>query len=359
MKKNIYITIVPNIINEGGMARNKAFFDFFKNRNDLHIFNLKYKNIFQRFFQTLLLIKILITTNKANIFIHETVLVSLFPLKMFKYDLFARFFLRIMITADEKNNLFIEINDLPFEQAKDLDLEFHYGQENFQKSIFGLKNAKYAFASSLMKDYSIEKYKIKNKCETIINAGPKRSSGNSNQIETVKTLINKDKVSYVYCGTLNKGRQIEKMLETFESKNNYSQLFLLGADGEWIKERKNSSKIYYLGNFEEDTAHSLVSLFDVGLVPYDNTRFYYNICYPTKISFYLTAGLPVICTPLKELKYWFCDKNFVIFEDIDNWNDLFSTIQKKSLSEIRKGLNQLDYTWEHILKNSGVNNFFS
>lgn len=358
MKKNIYITIVPDIVDEGGMARNRAFFEFLKNRENIHILNLRYTNNFLRIFQTFYLSYLLLFFRKKNIFIHETVLVSLFPLKLFKYNFFVYFFARIIRSNDKNNHLFIEINDLPFEQARDLGLKLHLGQKNFQKAIFNLERAQYAFASNLMKEYTVGKYKIINRCEIIINAGPELRTNKTKEVEAVKALINEDKISYVYCGTLNKGRQIEKIMEIFSFLNKSSQLFLLGAEGEWIKSFETSKNIHYLGNFDENTAHSIVSLFSVGLVPYDNTKFYYNICYPTKISFYLTAGLPVVCTPLRELQYWFSNKKYLIFEDIENWNNFFCNLDKRSIYEFGRNLNTIEYTWENILEKSGINNFF-
>jgi hypothetical protein len=34
---------------------------------------------------------------------------------------------------------------------------------------------------------------------------------------------------------------------------------------------------------------------DVGLIPYDDSREYYNIAYPTKLSSYIVAGIPFLC----------------------------------------------------------------
>lgn len=357
MKRNVYITIVPEKITEGGMARNRAFFNFISDRKDIDVFNLKYVGILKRVFQVVYLSYILLKSRKKNIFIHETVLVSLFPLKLFKYHFFSSFFNTIIRSCDKNNLLFIEINDLPFEQAKDLELEYHSGQENFQKSIFSLKNAGFVFASHLMMKYAKDKYNLSNYCETIVNAGPKLDKNIYSDEPHIKKYLNPNKINLVYSGTLNKGRQIEKLIEIF-SQNKSVQLFLLGSDGEWLEDEKTDN-IFYLGNHDEKKAQCIVSLFDIGLVPYDNSRFYYNICYPTKVPFYLTAGLPVICTPLQEMEYWFSDKKYVIFEKIEEWNNLLLKINIDFLHHSKKTLNTEEYTWNHILENSGLNKFFN
>ncbi len=347
MSKLLYITHIIDGENDGGMARNKAFFKYFKEKN-AKIFNLYDHNLFFRLFKvfSFLLHSLFFRNNK--IFVHLGTIFNIFPKQLLRTKLGYSIFKLFLVFIAKRNNLYIEVNDLPYEQAKDLNLF----QENFyfifQKNIFdNTLKMNYVFASNEMEKYVLEKYSInKNSSQVIINGAP--------ILEKDVSLVSLEKYSdykskYIYVGTLARGRGIEEIISVFNKTDSY--LFLIGSGGEWLQELLNSiTNIIYLGSFAEQEAMMITAQCDYGIMHYDSSKFYYNLCYPTKNSFYISAGINVISTKLIETQNVISKFNIFLFEDIENWkqvienpNDYFS-----NLSKIDEHIKEKFY-WEDLL----------
>lgn len=246
-----------------------------------------------------------------TIFIHYAIFASLFTQKITTNQFFLKALFVLLKNIDSRNTLIVEVNDLPFEQAIDLELPRNH-MDRFDSMIFDLKLAKYIFASELMAEYVAIKFHLDpRRCSVLLNGGPPPPA-------RVKTDSDSKIIKFVYAGTLNRGRQIEAMLRVFAGSEHL--LFLLGVGGGWIEsEFSLFNNIKYIGALEEKEAHSFVATCDMGVIPYDDSRFYYNICYPTKASFYITAGLPILTTNLNELRRHF-DSQSAIFLNLDKWH---------------------------------------
>ena len=257
--------------------------------------------------------------------------------------LFKLFFKKIIIN----NRIIIEINDLKWEQAKDLELKIKKREFKLQKMTLNIKNVEYVFASNEMKNYVIEKYNVNKKNAYVcINGGLPLEL--NNKLDKDKLLPQKGKLNFVYAGTLNKGRQIEKLIKIFKKlENKELNLILLGEGGEWLKSL--SKNIVYLGNLPEVDAQRIVSLCDVGIVPYDSERFYYNLCYPTKNSFYITSGIPLLITPLKE------SMNVLFVKKIEEWE---SFIEKLSVFEVELKKVKVKEIWKNYEWNFLIEKLF-
>lgn len=185
-KKNIYYTREILNITEGGISRDKAFYEYFENKEIWEILYLKTnRNVFIKIFQM--------------------------------YKEIKRLFKLILNKISCENKLILEINDLVYEQAIDLELLTFKEQkrvERFQKELLSIKNATYIFAAEEMRKYAIKKYNLKKrKTYTCINGAIGLDS--FYKIEKLEEII---EIKCIYAGTLNKGRQIEKMIDLFENK---------------------------------------------------------------------------------------------------------------------------------------------
>lgn len=343
---NYYITNISENINEGGMARNNAFYKYFI-CNDYNIINLNSTSKLIRVFNIFYFIYVCIFFRKKNIFIHIGVIKKNLPPSIFiKYLRF--FFKKIIYHLDKNNKLTVEVNDLSYEQAFDLGLPINENIKKFQKDVFNLKNAKFIFASEQMRIYTEYKYiKYNNLTSTILNGSPKLDS--TIQLDTtIVNLLDNLKNKAIYSGTLNKGRDIEKLINIFNDIQNWN-LILIGSNGEWLSEEILPPNVYYLGNFVENVAHRIVSKCDLGLLPYDSSKFYYNICYPTKVPFYLAAGVPILSVPLRELQSYKYD-NSIVFLSIENWNKYLNNLKLFYSHSLK--INKENYTWEKILINT-------
>ncbi|KIC63435.1 glycosyltransferase family protein [Chryseobacterium taiwanense] len=342
---NIYITHLPQTIKEGGMARNNAFFNYFS-QNQIYTVNVFNTIFFFRFLFTLkAILELSIRKNKA-IFIHQGTLLYLFPIKILKVNFIFKFVLFILKRSSNRNQLTVEINDLPYEQAVDLELFVDSFYLKFEKTLFSFKDVHFIFASHEMEAYVKEKFNLI-KTEVIINGGEKFKNS---FLDIKYEWENSSVISFIYAGTLDKGRQIEDLILLFNNRENV-QLILIGLNGEWINKEYCSENIIYLGNFEEKIAHQIVSKCDIGIIPYNANRFYYNLCYPTKASFYITAGISFLSTPLLELKNVFEKYNCIFFKDINEWDSFLENLEENTITEkneIIKNINE-KFTWNYLL----------
>ena len=62
---------------------------------------------------------------------------------------------------------------------------------------------------------------------------------------------------------------------------------------------------------------SLISQFDIGMIPYDVSQDFNKYCYPMKLFEYFSMGIPVLTTPIKELSY-FSDLVYIA-KDSNDW----------------------------------------
>lgn len=318
------------------------------------VYNLFNKNIFKRLYLTANIFLMLFFSRKKTILIHQGTWGYLFPIPIFKYRL-AQFLMTSTINHCSKNNkLIYEINDLTYEQSIDLELELKYPRVSkiWQDKLLGSRNCHYIFAAHEMERYASQKYSIQScKTSVVLNGAPPLSQEKPNQLSSRKMdWIHSNKLRFVYAGTLNRGRQIEEVIAIFGRIQNVL-LILLGAEGDWIQEEKLPLNVIYLGSLAESEAHYVVSKCDMGLIPYDENRLYYNICYPTKVPFYLMAGIPILSTPLKELQQLYVDKDMFLFSPLGSWSDTIGSLTIMELDNMKQHVldNKDSLTWDSVL----------
>ena len=347
MNKTYYIGHFSEDFNDGGQSRNKAFMHYYAKRNAL-IIPVYSANPFVRFGFLLNVLKIMLFSKNNIFFIHQGTLIVLFPMLILKYDWIRALVFKLLQYTANRNDVTIEVNDLPYEQAKDLELFVDETYKVFQEKLYALKLAKYVFASHEMGKYINDTFKLN--YEVIIN-GSNEVNDFSNS-EAIHYCFNSTETKFIYAGGLNKGRQIESLISAFSNRKEV--LILIGEWGEWMSDYELSSNIFYLGKFQEDYAHYLTSKCDVGIIPYDESRFYYNICYPTKASFYITAGIPFLSTPLLELKNIFEKSGMVYFVPFKEWDTFIDSFVASSLIGIKEKIDveKHNFYWEELLNNS-------
>jgi hypothetical protein len=344
MTKIYYIGHVAEGFNDGGQSRNKAFMHSFATKDAL-ILPIYSANVFIRLYYWINAVKFMLFSKKNEIFIHQGTLVVLFPFPVLKLELLRKLVFRLIERTNSRNDVTIEVNDLPYEQSKDLELTVQEIDRVFQDNLYQLKNAKYVFASHEMGKFVHKKFNVNYK--VVINGSSNLKDFSDDRI--LPDCFNSNETKFIYAGGLNKGRQIELLITKFSGKKEV--LILIGEWGGWLSEYELPSNVFYLGKFKEDYAHYLTSKCDVGLIPYDENRFYYNICYPTKASFYITAGIPFLSTPLLELKNVFEDRKMVYFVPFNDWDKFITDFDKSNLVGIKEIINNEKHAfyWKELL----------
>jgi glycosyltransferase involved in cell wall biosynthesis len=349
---NFYIKHFKGVAIEGGAVRNEAFYQHFRSQSGVIIKDVAATNIFFRIVNALSFIAYFRLRHADHIFMHMGGIFVLFPTFIFKTSL-AGFVFNFLGQISKNHNLHIEVNDLPYEQSRDLQLPQQTFFQSFQRELFKLKDVTFHFASVSMRKYAVDFYGLKEEqCQVLINGSDKLSEPDVSIADLLKDL-DPDKLKYVYVGSLNRGRQIEDLIAIYAQVGHY--LLLLGPGGEWIDhelQNKQIQNIKYLGTFSDQVALQISSLCDVGVIPYDDSRFYYNMCYPTKVSFYLAAGLPILCTKLVETQQVLSDINVAQFLSINKWKNFISENSRDELYILKQNVLQHrhNFYWSSILK---------
>jgi hypothetical protein len=153
----IYIYHLYDKVNEGGMARNNAFHEKFKTL-DSKMFNVFTKNIAKRLLKLLQFIIILIVSKSKTIFIHQGTFFYLCTIPILRVTIFRRVIINLLKYSSNKNKVIFEINDLPYEQSKDLKLKVDTIFQILQIELYRIKKCKFIFASFEMQNYAERNY---------------------------------------------------------------------------------------------------------------------------------------------------------------------------------------------------------
>jgi glycosyltransferase involved in cell wall biosynthesis len=328
----LYFGHLNEKLNDGGLSRNLAFYHHHINYG-AKVQNIFQDNKFKRVLNSITIFIVLFFSTNKRIFIHQGTIIYLFPMS--------------------RNHLIIEVNDLPYEQSIDLELPINIIDKKFEDALYSLKNCFYIFASQEMNEYVKRKFRIKEEhSEAIINGSTNLYVNNIDLTDSYDWI---DQLEYkcVYAGTLNKGRQIESLLKLF-TEITHINLILLGDWGEWLYNYNLPLNVSYLGNKSHCIAQQIVSKCDFGLIQYNADRFYYNLCFPTKISFYLTSGLPVLTTPLTELKNHFINSECVYFVEFDKWKEFLLSVTPEFIDNAKMNAKKesVNYEWTSVFTSS-------
>jgi glycosyltransferase involved in cell wall biosynthesis len=162
---------------------------------------------------------------------------------------------------------------------------------------------------------------------------------------------------FIYAGSVNKEREIEKLLDCFtkESLKAYS-LLILSRDYEFLLKKYNHNKnIHFIGPVAHDEVKNYIlkSKFAINFMP-DKEPF--NQQTSTKFLEYAALKIPVITTDYKWIKdfqkeegssFFYLDndlKNFT-WENISSFNYSFPDLKK--------------WSWKNQIRKSGVLNFLN
>ena len=169
--------------------------------------------------------------------------------------------------------------------------------------------------------------------------------------------ISKDKNIFLYQGSLNSGRGIEILLETFKelSKENKKVVIVFMGYGELEKEIKKIAEeyknIYFHKAVSPDVLLDYTSSADFGISTIEDSCLSYRYCLPNKMFEYLMAEIPVIVSHLYEMKRLVEENKVGIVARENSSNGLKEAINKvlkldkyklqKNIIEVKK-----IYNWE-------------
>lgn len=244
----------------------------------------------------------------------------------------------------------ISVEDLPLLQCRDLDYSLEVPASLlafWERRVFNLVD-EYWFSSQTMADIQTTHLHLKpQKVRVVKNGCP------SVTIST-PTTNKRDRIRFVYAGTLAKSRGVEALLSTFrEMPFPLAELHLCGIDGEWILHEPFDSRVCYYGALPAKSAVRVVKNCDVGIIPYPE-RGYFQIAYPIKLSLYIASGLSVLSTNLTEPRRVIEEERVGLIVDQSNLGHQIAWLaeHREEVEEwkMKARMAAPRFTWEGILK---------
>lgn len=212
-----------------------------------------------------------------------------------------------------------------------------------------------------MEHYCKKKYNLPEHVSCIWSSGV-----NTNLFRPTYQIINDNNhiLSLIYHGSVNSNRSIQnvvKALSIIRSKNIFFSI--LGAgDGidkieKLIKESGLSKTIKILKSVPYEEIPSIINSHNIGILPFAKWPGW-NTSSPIKLFEYLACGIPVIATRISAHLNVLKDKNFVIWADSDNPQDIAKAIiqayekheQFASFGREARKFVVNNYTWEKQLQ---------
>lgn len=109
--------------------------------------------------------------------------------------------------------------------------------------------------------------------------------------------------------------------------------------------------VFYYGAQNRETLPNIVKQFDVCIIPYDTDHEFNRYCYPMKLFEYFYLGMPIVSTPIEELKKF---PNFVMIgKDAKSWKIHIKNLLSEKWSENKKVKQRelaLNNSWKNKLE---------
>jgi len=222
--------------------------------------------------------------------------------------------------------------------------------EKVEKSI--VPKLKYCITVNIsIANWFEDKYKVK---FNVI-----RNIGNPPNINKIKSreelgLPTDKKIVLIQGAGINIQRGAEETVEAFQYIND-AVLFIIGGGDvieqlkQMVKDLKLEDKVFIKGKIPADELYHYTSNVDLGLTVDKDNNINYHFSLPNKLFDFINAGVPILSTPLPEIKA-------VI--DAYNIGDFIQSHEPKHIaSKIEEMLNSSNYyTWKENTKKAKLEN---
>jgi len=160
---------------------------------------------------------------------------------------------------------------------------------------------------------------------------PKREGFNLNNYLRDYFAIPGNKKIMVYVGGLQLDRGLEKVIESMRVLKTEA-VFIMVGEGELEETLQKKTKqldldndIFFHPPIESARVIEILSSADIGISLIEQSSKSYQLALPSKIFEYMLAGLPVISSPLKQVKDLFDKRDNIFYADPDNETELIET----------------------------------
>ncbi len=146
-----------------------------------------------------------------------------------------------------------------------------------------------------------------------------------------------EKKIFVYVGGLQQDRGLEKMIDAAFLLQDKAAFIMIGegASKESLqlktKEMNIESNVFFHPSIESEKVIEILTSADIGVSLIEQHSKSYELALPSKVFEYMLAGLPVVSSPLKQVKDLFNTSEGVLFADPENSEELLSACDKAML----------------------------
>jgi uncharacterized SAM-binding protein YcdF (DUF218 family) len=233
-----------------------------------------------------------------NIFIVKFLLANWLNALKFKNDMLVSF-LPTPLSHKVKNlinanfNIYYCANEMKGIESKNKKID------EFENHFFKESDITFVISSNLKK-----KANVQTKNSFLLPAGVELSKFDIKKVKKKISIKGKPVVGYIGAIT----QVFDQNLLEFISKNNPNFNFvIIGRVYVDIKKLKKIKNIFFLNEVKHEKLPSYIHGFDLGIIPYKVNKFT-NSVYSCKLNEYLSMGLPVVSTKIRESNIY--NKNF-------------------------------------------------
>ncbi|MFH1386206.1 MAG: glycosyltransferase [bacterium] len=167
-------------------------------------------------------------------------------------------------------------------------------------------------------------------------------NGNSRS-NTQPSLSDNGKIRFVFAGAFFL-TGIKEMILSFNRliTTQPTELYLLGPYAGWLKKflkELNDPRIHYLGSLNSQACEAVVKSCQVGLLTYDPKEKYWAIAHPVKLSLYITCGLPIISTNVKNIADLITESQIGLVSPTYNMTDTMEQLVKNTEMRLQMAAN--------------------
>lgn len=109
-----------------------------------------------------------------------------------------------------------------------------------------------------------------------------------------------DRLDYVLL--LNLVKQMPKIQFTFCGQKQFLSSQFNYYEKNYLLKLFNFPNVQYLKNIDKTEIPNILSTFSIGIIPYNKNQSFNKYCFPMKLFEYFYMGIPVISTPIEELR---------------------------------------------------------
>ena len=233
-----------------------------------------------------------------NLFIIKFLLANWLDALKFKNDMLVSF-LPTPLSHKVKNlinanfNIYYCANEMKGIESKNKKID------EFENHFFKESDITFVISSNLKK-----KANVQTKNSFLLPAGVELSKFDIKKVKKKISIKGKPVVGYIGAIT----QVFDQNLLEFISKNNPNFNFvIIGRVYVDIKNLKKIKNIFFLNEVKHEKLPSYIHGFDLGIIPYKVNKFT-NSVYSCKLNEYLSMGLPVVSTKIRESNIY--NKNF-------------------------------------------------